>query len=285
MFTRTKIICTIGPACNSYEKILQLIDAGMNVARLNFSHGTQEEHKRVIGLLKKAREEKKIPLGIMLDTKGPEIRVGEIAQGQVSLQKGQNLLLVKETVVGDATRVQVTPAIVMDALELGAKVLFDDGYIISHVVEKNDRGVVVEIENPGILKTQKGVNVPGIDIDLPAMTPQDVDDITFGCEQDVDIIAASFIRSSEHILEIKRLLAKKGKSDIIVIAKIENSLGVRNFDSIIQAADGIMVARGDLGVELPLRTDPQIAEDDDPQMLPDGKAGCDSDPDARIDDQ
>ena len=258
MFTRTKIICTIGPACNSYEKILQLIDAGMNVARLNFSHGTQEEHKRVIGLLKKAREEKKIPLGIMLDTKGPEIRVGEIAKDQVSLQKGQNLMLVKEAVVGDATRIQVTPAIVMDALELGAKVLFDDGYIISHVVAKNDQGVVVEIENPGILKTQKGVNVPGIDIDLPAMTAQDIDDITFGCEQDVDIIAASFIRSSEHILEIKHLLAKKGKSDIIVIAKIENSLGVRNFDSIIQAADGIMVARGDLGVELPLKQIPKL---------------------------
>ncbi len=258
MLTRTKIICTIGPSCNSYEKILQLIDAGMNVARLNFSHGAHADHKKVIELLKKAREEKKIPLAIMLDTKGPEIRVGKIAQDKVSLEKGQRLLLVKEEIVGDVSRVQVTPPVVMDVLELGTKVLFDDGYIISHVIEKTQEGVVVEIENPGVLKTQKGVNVPGVDIDLPAMTPQDVADITFGCEQDIDIIAASFIRSAEHILEIKRLLAKKGKPDVIVIAKIENGLGVRNFDSIIQVADGIMVARGDLGVELPLREIPKL---------------------------
>ncbi|MBS0651966.1 MAG: pyruvate kinase [Verrucomicrobia bacterium] len=258
MITRTKIICTIGPACNTYEKILQLIDAGMNVARLNFSHGVQEEHKRVIDLLKQARNEKKIPLAIMLDTKGPEIRVGKIKDGQVELKKGQKLELVKQEVLGDSVRIQVTPDIAIDALQPGTKVLFDDGYITSHVVEKAKDSVLVEIDNPGILKTNKGVNVPGVDIDLPAMTPQDIADITFGCEQDVDIIAASFIRSAEHILEIKRLLVKKGKSDIIVIAKIENSLGVRNFDSIVQVADGIMVARGDLGVELPLKQIPKL---------------------------
>jgi pyruvate kinase len=258
MITRTKIICTIGPSCNTYEMILQLIDAGMNVARLNFSHGVQEEHKKVIDLLKKARKEKKTPLGIMLDTKGPEIRVGKVCDGQVQLQKGQRLELVKQEVVGDSCRIQVTPDIAIDAMHVGTKVLFDDGYITSHVVEKSKDSVTVEIDNPGVLKTNKGVNVPGVDIDLPAMTPQDIADITFGCEQDVDIIAASFIRSAEHILEIKRLLAKKGKSDIIVIAKIENSLGVRNFDSIVQVADGIMVARGDLGVELPLKQIPKL---------------------------
>lgn len=258
MITRTKIICTIGPSCNTYEKILQLIDAGMNVARLNFSHGVQEEHKKVIDLLKQARKEKKTPLGIMLDTKGPEIRVGKVCDGQVQLQKGQRLELVKQEVVGDSCRIQVTPDIAIDAMQVGTKVLFDDGYITSHVIEKSKDSVTVEIDNPGVLKTNKGVNVPGVDIDLPAMTPQDIADITFGCEQDVDIIAASFIRSAEHILEIKRLLAKKGKSDIIVIAKIENSLGVRNFDSIVQVADGIMVARGDLGVELPLKQIPKL---------------------------
>ncbi len=258
MLTRTKIICTIGPACNSYEKILQLIDAGMNVARLNFSHGTQEEHRTVIGLLKKAREERKTSLAIMLDTKGPEIRVGKIAQDQVALKAGQRLFLVKDEIEGDAKRVHITPDIVIDALELNVKVLFDDGNIISKVVEKNKDGVVVEIENAAILKSHKGVNVPGVDINLPAMTEQDIDDIAFGCNQDIDIIAASFIRSADHILEIKRLLESHGKRDVIVIAKIENSLGVHNFDSILQAADGIMVARGDLGVELPLMQVPRL---------------------------
>jgi pyruvate kinase len=258
MQTHTKIICTIGPACNTYEKILQLIDAGMNVARLNFSHGTRDDHQVVIEFLKRARKEKGVPLAIMLDTKGPEIRVGKITNGQMELQKGATLKLVKEEVLGDARHVQVTPGIALDAMQVGSKVLFDDGYINSKVVDKTSDSVVVVVENAGVLKTQKGVNVPGVTVDLPAMTPQDIADITFGCEQDVDLIAASFIRSAEHILEIKQLLAQKGKSDILVIAKIENSLGVRNFDSIVRVADGIMVARGDLGVELPLKQIPKL---------------------------
>ncbi|MBS0604402.1 MAG: pyruvate kinase [Verrucomicrobia bacterium] len=258
MQTRTKIICTIGPAVGSYEKIVQLIDAGMNVARLNFSHGTHADHLKTIQFLKKARAEKKTPLAIMLDTKGPEIRLGMVKGDQFPVQKSQRLLLTKEEVIGDENRVQVTPSIVVDTLEVGMRVLIDDGYLITHVVEKNKEGVVVAFENPGLIKSQKGVNVPGVDIALPAMTEQDVDDITFGCEQDVDLIAASFIRSADHILEIKSLLAKQKKSETLVIAKIENSLGVQNFDGIIQAADGIMVARGDLGVELPLKEVPRL---------------------------
>lgn len=258
MQTRTKIICTIGPAVGSYEMILQLIDAGMNVARLNFSHGRHDDHLKMIGFLKKAREEKKVPLAIMLDTKGPEIRLGMVKDNQFTVHKGQNLLLVKEDVLGDEVKVQVLPSIVVDSLDVGMRVLIDDGYIITHVVEKRKDGVVVEVENPGMIKSQKGVNIPGVDIALPAMTDQDVADITFGCRQDVDIIAASFIRSADHVLEIKSLLSKENKSEIIVIAKIENSLGVQNFDGIIQAADGIMVARGDLGVELPLKEVPRL---------------------------
>ncbi|MBI3236572.1 MAG: pyruvate kinase, partial [Chlamydiales bacterium] len=258
MFTRTKIICTIGPSCNSQEKILQLIDAGMNVARLNFSHGTHEDHQKVIERLKLARKERGIPLAIMLDTKGPEIRVGEIPNGSIELQKGERLKLIKQAASSHIGSISIHPDIAIDALEVGKKVLFDDGYIISHVVEKLKDAVVVEIENAGVLRTHKGVNIPGVNIDLPAMTEQDVEDIAFGCKHDVDIIAASFIRSAEHILEIKRLLCKEGKSDIIVIAKIENSLGVLHFDSIVQVADGIMVARGDLGVELPLKQIPKL---------------------------
>jgi pyruvate kinase len=258
MQTRTKIICTIGPAVGSYDKILQLIDAGMNVARINFSHGTHDDHLKTVGFLKKARDAKKTALAIMLDTRGPEIRLGMIKDDQFPVQAGQRLFLVKEEVLGDADKVQVTPSIVVDALGVGTRVLIDDGYIIAHVVEKKKEGVVVEVENAGLIKSQKGVNVPGVDIALPAMTSQDVDDIAFGCREDVDIIAASFIRSADHVLEIKSLLAKQNKSEIIVIAKIENSLGVQNFDGIVQVADGIMVARGDLGVEMPLREVPRL---------------------------
>lgn len=258
MRTRTKIICTMGPAVGTYEKILQLIDAGMNVARINFSHGTQEEHLKMIQMLQKAREEKKVPLAIMLDTKGPEIRTGNIKNGQIALSAGHKLLLVKEEIIGDEKKVQITPPIVTDALEPGMRLLIDDGYLITHVVEKRKDGVVVEIENAALLKDHKGVNVPGVNIDLPAMTQQDVSDISFGCKNDVDLIAASFIRSPDHVLEIKSLLLKQNKPEIKIIAKIENSLGVQNFDGILQVADGIMVARGDLGVELPLKEVPRL---------------------------
>jgi pyruvate kinase len=258
MQTRTKIICTIGPSVNSYEKILELIDAGMNVARLNFSHGTQEEHLKVIEMLKAARKEKGVPLAIMIDTKGPEIRVGKVKNDQISLKEKQPLLLVKESIVGDETRVPITPPHVLSSLEKGTKILFDDGYIVSHVIDTTKDGVCVEIENTGLLKSHKGVNILGVDLDLPAMTHQDINDITFGCKHNVDIIAASFIRSAEHVLEIKRLLIDQKKSEIIVIAKIENSLGIHNFDGILMVADGIMVARGDLGVELPLREVPKL---------------------------
>src|SRR5581483_1632105 len=258
MRTRTKIICTIGPAVGTYEKILELIDAGMNVARLNFSHGTHDEHLKIIQFLKKAREEKKLPLAIMLDTKGPEIRLGMVKNDQFPVKAKQRLYLVKEECLGSEEKVQVTPALVLDTLDVGMRVLIDDGYLITHVIEKNERGVVIEIENPGLIKSHKGVNVPGVDIALPAMTEQDRKDIAFGCKNDIDIIAASFIRSAEHVLQIKRLLAEYKKSEIIVIAKIENSLGVQNFDGIIQVADGIMVARGDLGVEMPVQQVPGL---------------------------
>ena len=254
MRIRTKIICTLGPAVDSYEKILELIDAGMNVARINFSHGTQEEHKKTIDNLKKAREEKEVPLAIMLDTKGPEIRVG-ILETPVPVERGQKLLLVREK---DGNNLPITPGVALDPLEKGDFVLFDDGYIGSEVVEVKKEGVLVEFLNSGAIKSQKGVNMPHVDVPLPAMTKQDISDIKFGCEQDVDLIAASFIRSAEHVREIKSLLLEQGKSEIHIIAKIESSLGVKNFDSILQVADGIMVARGDLGVELPIEDVPVL---------------------------
>lgn len=255
---RTKIICTMGPAVNTLDKILELIDAGMDVARLNFSHSNHESHLQIIHLLKEARTIKKVPLAIMLDTKGPEIRLGEIKNNLVHLTMGQKWHLVKTEVIGDEAAASIVPSHILEDLPIGAKVLFDDGYISSRVVEKSDIGVVVEIDNPGFLKSSKGVNIPNVSLNLPAMTDKDVEDIKFGCLHDIDVIAASFVRCAEHVLAIKNLLAAEGKPDILVVAKIENSEGVQNFDSIVQAADGIMIARGDLGVEVPLSHVPRL---------------------------
>lgn len=251
MRTRTKIICTLGPATNSYEKIVELIDAGMNVARINMSHGSHDQHKETIGFLKKARAEKKIPLAIMLDTKGPEVRVGSL-KSPLELKKGDRLTITKE---GELTLV---PFEVVQDVKIGAELLFDDGYITSEVVAKDENSLTIEIQNPGILKSQKGVNIPHAELNLPAVTDQDIADIEFGCKNGIDILAASFIRSPEHILTIKEILSKNKASHVLVIAKIENALGVKNFDAILQTADGIMVARGDLGVELPVTEVPRL---------------------------
>lgn len=255
---KTKIICTIGPAVNTTGKMIQLMKAGMSVARLNFSHGDQEEHLRMIQYLKEAREQLNQPLAIMLDTKGPEIRLGVLKEGHIKLEPGKKWRLLNYGVLGDETQISIYPSDIPDQLPIGAQVLFDDGYISSTVIEKCDEGVVVEIHNEGVIRSGKGVNIPNIHLNLPAVTAKDMCDIQFGCEQDVDIIAASFVRSAEHVLTIKKILADQKKQDILVVAKIENSEGVQNFDNIVQVADGIMIARGDLGVEVPLSHVPRL---------------------------
>ncbi len=254
--TRTKIICTMGPAVSSYEKILELIDAGMSVARINFSHGTHEEHAEVIARLKKARLERKVPLAIMADTKGPEIRLGEIGGGGLALKAGDKVQLVPK--VNTPGQILLTPLEVFKSMKEGIKLLFDDGYIEGKVVRKMPDGIEVEILNPGTLKSQKSVTLPEAQVKLPAMTPQDVKDLSFACQQDVDWIAASFIRSAEHVREIQKLLEAQKKPDILVMSKIESAEGVENFDSILHVSDGVMVARGDLGVELPLERVPSL---------------------------
>lgn len=258
MITRTKIICTIGPAVNSVEKISELIKAGMNVARLNFSHGTHEEHLEVINNLKLARKQLNVSLAIMLDTKGPEVRLGKIAEKEIYLPAGHRWLLTKEKVLGNFEQVSVTPSFTLDKLTTGMTVLFDNGYISSKVVGIVPEGVIVEITNGGGIQSSKGVNVPNQNLNLPMITEQDISDIQFGCRNDIDIIAASFVRSAEHIVMIKELLVKQGKPDVMVVAKIENHEGVQNFDSITQVSDGIMIARGDLGVEVPLSQVPKL---------------------------
>lgn len=258
MTTRTKIICTIGPSVNTLESMIELMEAGMNVARLNFSHGSQAEHAEVIKNLKLARKRLGIPLAIMLDTKGPEIRLGKMKDGMQTLKAGQKWLLVKEPVEGDENKATILPSSVLDVMTVGTKLLFDDGYIISEVVGTSSEGVLIEVKNGGVIRSGKGVNVPNVVLNLPAVTAKDIEDIKFGCSQDIDIIAASFVRSADHVLEIKALLKELNKQEVMVIAKIENSEGVSNFDSIVQVADGIMIARGDLGCEVPLSQVPPL---------------------------
>ncbi len=258
MQTRTKIVCTIGPSVASYSKILQLIDAGMNVARVNMSHGDHSQHQKTIDMLKKGRIEKKSSLAIMLDTKGPEIRVCKIQGERLILKRKQKLKIVRSSIEGSDNEISLIPFDIIDDIPLHAIILFDDGYITSKVIEKTKDYLVIRIENPAILESQKGVNIPYVDLSLPAITEQDQKDIIFGCKNEVDILAASFIRSASHVLEIKKLLTQHGAGSILVVAKVENALGVKNFDSILQVSDGIMVARGDLGVELPITEVPKL---------------------------
>ncbi len=261
MRTRTKIICTIGPSCNSVEKMIELIQAGMNVARLNFSHGSYEEHLSAITNLKIARSQLNTPLAIMLDTRGPEIRIGNVKDNQVKLTKGDRWKLVKEIIIGDNEKVTLTPPNVLENIPLNTKILFDNGYISSRIIEKVADGVIVEIEDGGIISSKKGVNIPNVSLNLPAVTEKDIADIRFGCENGIDIIAASFVRSADNIITIKNLLAELNAENVMVIAKIENNEGVENFDSTLQVADGVMIARGDLGVEIPLSKVPKLQKE------------------------
>jgi pyruvate kinase len=254
---KTKIICTIGPSVNTLDQIIELVGRGMNVARLNFSHGTHEEHGEMIALLKEARKKLGVPLAIMLDTKGPEIRVKKVKKGGLELTAGQKIWLVREG-EDEETRIGITPSCILDSLPLGARLLIDNGYISTHVIAKSTEGVCIEIENDGLLFSTKGVNIPNIDLPLPAITETDLADIRFGCQQDVDYIAASFVRSPETVLSIKKLLYEERKPHIQVIAKIENGAAIAAFDAILQVSDGVMVARGDLGVEVPLSRLPQL---------------------------
>ncbi|MEZ0536137.1 pyruvate kinase [Caldicellulosiruptoraceae bacterium PP1] len=255
---RTKIICTLGPASDSEEMIRKLILDGLNVARINFSHGTHEEHKKKIDIIKKVREDLDLPIAILLDTKGPEIRIGFFKDGKVELKNGQRFVLSTQDILGDDSRVSITYKELIYDVEPGQKILIDDGLIELVVIDKTDADIVCEVKNGGIISNQKGVNVPGISIKLPALTQKDKEDILFGIENDIDFVAASFIRKASDVIEIRKFLDEHNGKDIMLIAKIETQEGVNNADEIIRVADGIMVARGDLGVELPFEEVPLV---------------------------
>lgn len=258
---KTKIVATIGPASNSVEKIKELFEAGMNAARINFSHGSHESHGETINKIKQVREEMGLPIPLILDTKGPEIRTGVLKKEPVELVKGNQFILTTEEIEGDENRVSVTYSDFTKDLSVGSTVLIDDGLIELEVKEIKDNDVICEIINSGLLGSRKGVNIPDAHLGLPALSEKDISDIKFGIEMGFDYIAASFIRSAEDVKEIRKVLEENGGSSIKIISKIENREGVDNLEKILGVTDGIMVARGDLGVEIPLEEVPVIQKE------------------------
>lgn len=255
---KTKIVCTLGPATDNEEVLRQMMLEGMNVARCNFSHATYDEHKKRMDMIKKLRKEVGQPVAILLDTKGPEVRVKNFKDGRVTLEEGQLFTLTADEVEGTKDKVSVTYNRLYEDLEVGMRVLIDDG-LIEMTVEQVDRtNIVCRVINGGVVSNHKGVNVPDVDLSMPYISDKDREDILFGISQDVDFIAASFVQKKEDILQLRRLLEKNGGSDIKIIAKIENAQGVTNIDDIIEVSDGIMVARGDMGVEIPYEEVPVI---------------------------
>ncbi len=248
---KTKIVATLGPACNDIEVIKSLISAGMNAARINFSHGTHESHEEIINKLKQAREELNAPIAMILDTKGPEIRIKTFDTDNIYLAQGSTFTITTEDIVGDVNRVSITYKDLPKDVREGGRILIDDGLIELKVNKITTTDIECIVVNSGFLSSNKGVNIPDFYVNLPSLTQKDIDDIMFGIKMGFDYIAASFVRSANDVLDIRKVLEANNGDKIRIIAKIESREGVDNLDSILEIADGIMVARGDLGVEIP----------------------------------
>lgn len=255
---KTKIVCTLGPVSENEETLRELIKNGLNVCRLNFSHGSHEEHKGRMDLVKKLREELNMPTAILLDTKGPEIRTGKFDAPEVLLEEGQTFTITMKDVMGNKEMCTVSYKGLANDVKAGDTILIDDGLVGLTVKEVNGDDIVCEVQNSGIVKNHKGVNVPGVKVNLPAITEKDRSDIEFGIEQGIDFIAASFVRKVSDVLAIREILEENNATHIKIISKIENQEGVDNLDEIIEVSDGIMVARGDLGVEIPTEEIPVV---------------------------
>lgn len=254
---KTKIICTIGPASESEERLRELMLAGMNVARFNFSHGSHEEHKAKFDRVIKVSSELKLPVATLLDTKGPEIRLKDIEGGKTELVSGQKFILTTEEILGNNEKVTITYKGLKDDINVGTTILIDDGLIEMVVDEINETDIICSVVNGGPISNHKGVNIPGAALSMPYISDMDRSDIMFGCDMDFDFLAASFVRCKEDILEVRKIIEEHG-SHMKIIAKIENMQGIRNLDEILEAADGIMVARGDMGVEIPMEEVPIV---------------------------
>lgn len=259
---KTKIVCTIGPASESEEKLKSLIQAGMNVTRLNFSHGDYEEHLTRIKNIKKVRRQLDKHIAIMLDTKGPEIRIGTFKDGKtISLKQGDKFTFTTRDIEGDESIVSVSYKDLPNDLSVGSRILVDDGLVEFLVDDIDETEIHTTVVNFGDIKDRKGLNAPSIKINLPALTEKDINDIKFGVENGIDFIAASFIRKADDVLAIRAVLEECGGEDVHIISKIESEEGVENLDEIIEVSDGIMVARGDLGVEIENSKVPLVQKD------------------------
>ena len=247
---KTKIICTLGPASRNEEMIEKMLKNGMNVARINFSHGTHEYHKETIELFRSVRDKLSLPAAVMLDTKGPEIRLGNFKNEKEFLEDGSTFTLTADDILGDNKKVSVTYKNLPKQLSKGSRVLIDDGRILLKVTDIKENDIICEVINGGEVSDHKGVNIPNVHLDIPYLSKRDEEDLIFGVKMDVDFVAASFVRSKEDVITLRNFLDYHGGYDIKVIAKIENIEGVENFDEILEHSDGIMIARGDMGVEI-----------------------------------
>ncbi|EJE24367.1 pyruvate kinase [Staphylococcus epidermidis] len=259
---KTKIVCTIGPASESEEMLEKLMNAGMNVARLNFSHGSHEEHKARINTIRKVAKRLNKTIGLLLDTKGPEIRTHNMKDGLIVLEKGKEVIVSMNEVEGTPEKFSVTYENLINDVNIGSYILLDDGLVELQVKEINkDKGEVkCDILNTGELKNKKGVNLPGVKVNLPGITDKDADDIRFGIKENVDFIAASFVRRPSDVLDIRQILEEE-KAEITIFPKIENQEGIDNIEEILEVSDGLMVARGDMGVEIPPESVPMVQKD------------------------
>ncbi|MDI6600518.1 MAG: pyruvate kinase [Thermoanaerobacteraceae bacterium] len=255
---KTKIVCTMGPASENPEILKEIITAGMNVARFNFSHGDHEEHKGRMDRVKQISSELGANVALMLDTRGPEIRLGKFKDGPVELKKGQAFTLTARDIEGDSNIVSINYKELPKDVKKGSKILIDDGLVALEVVKVEGENIICDVQNAGTISDHKGVNLPGTKLNIPAITDRDIDDIIFGIQQDIDFIAASFVRKASDVLEIRRILEENDGGDIQIISKIESQEAVENIDDIIKVSDGIMVARGDLGVEIPVEEVPLV---------------------------
>lgn len=261
MKKKTKIVGTIGPASGQKEVFSELVKAGLDIARLNFSHGDHEEQLERIKMIKEVREELNIPVAILLDTKGPEIRTGDFVDGKAELVEGQEYTLCTKEVLGDSTKCYVTYEKITEDIKAGDTILIDDGLISLKAKEVSTDEIICIVENSGTVKNKRGVNLPKIKVQLPPITQKDKEDIIFGVQNGIDFIAASFVRSVEAVKEIRDILKEYDCENVQIISKIENQEGLDNIDSIIEESDGIMVARGDLGVEIPTEMIPIVQKD------------------------
>ena len=249
---KTKIICSIGPSSYNYETFKQMVLNGMNVARINFSHATEDEKKTVLGLVKRINEEMDRHIAVLFDTKGPDFRTGMMENDSIKLESGKTIKIVKDDILGTEEAFTVNYPKALNSIKVGNEILLEDGLMKLKVIKQLKNGVKCEIIDGGILGNKKGVNVPGVNLKMPFISKLDKEDIIYACKNDGDFLALSFVSSADDVKEVRKILKERGRADMQIISKIESSRGIKNLDEIIKVSDGIMVARGDLGVEMPM---------------------------------